>query len=375
MTAQAGTGTAGTNQDGPATSPAYTPGEVVTVGTALTNQAPAPKVDTALQTMFVQRSFDLAVRKPLRSRLIWDQFATVRPTQQTHNGAPVRMFFGEDIPEAGSEIPLLENLDVDSVSFSARAIDLEPKEYGRAVTRTRLFNARSMINIDPTIVDRVAYDAARAQNSLAKARFVAGMAGVTYITPAGNVSSVPGHIPAGGTGDTWLGTTSLQIAIAMLQDQNVLGFNNDETYVLLCNTKGLQHLKNERDTGGFRYVTARNEGVDGNSIFRGQVGYVEGADVVYSNTVPAGKAYLIGRDALAKVHSNAEGYGDQPITEVSPIVDKLRRFLSWGWLHYVDYGLFDTRAVIEISHADKYRPAGAANVGSDPGTPVAVTGW
>jgi len=124
----AGTGTAGANQNGPVAAPAYSPGEVVSVGTPLANNAPAPKVNTDLQTMFVQRAFDTAVKAPLRDRLIWDQFATVRPTSQTHNGAPVRMFFGEDIPEAGSEIPLLENLDVDSVSFSARAIDLEPKE-------------------------------------------------------------------------------------------------------------------------------------------------------------------------------------------------------------------------------------------------------
>ena len=58
---------------------------------------------------------------------------------------------------------------------------------------------------------------------------------------------------------------------------------------------------------------------------------------------------------------------------VAPVVDKLRRFLSWGWLHYVDYALFDSRAVIEISHADKFRPAGAGNIGSEPGTPVTVT--
>jgi hypothetical protein len=371
----AGTGTPGTNQNGPLVGPAHSPGEIVSVGTPLSNNAPAPVVDTALQTMFVQRAFDTAVKAPLRDRLIWDQFATVKPTRQTHNGAPVRMFFGEDIPEAGSEIPLLENLDVDSVSFSARAIDLEPREYGRAVTRTRLLNARSMVNIDPQIVDRVAFDAARAQNSLARARFVAGLAGINYVGPAGTIASVPASIPAAATGDTWLSTTTLQIAIALLQDQNVMGFRGDDTYILLCNTKGVQHLKNERDTGGFRYVTARNEGTAGNSIFRGQVGMVEGADVVYSNTVPVGQAYLIGRDALAKVHSNMEGYSAQPSTVVSPIVDKLRRFLSWGWLHYVDYSIFDTRAIVKIEHADKFRPAGADNVGAAAGDPVEVTGW
>lgn len=374
MADAAGTGTAGTNQNGPVPAPAYTPGEVVTVGTPLSNNAPIPRVNTDLQTLFVQRAFDTAVRSPLRDRLIWDQFASVSPTRQTHNGAPVRMFFGEDIPEAGSEIPLLENLDVDSVSFSGRAIDLEPREYGRAVTRTRLLGARTMVNIDPMIVDRVAFDAARASNSLARARFVAGLAGVTYITPGGNVTSVAASIPAAATGDTWLSTTTLQIAQALLADENVLGFRGDQ-YVLLCNTKGAQHLKNERDTGGFRYVTARNEGGAGNSIFRGTVGEIEGADIVVSNTVPAGKAYLIGRDALAKVHSVVEGYGAQPSTVASPIVDKLRRFMSWGWLHYVDYSIFDTRAVVVIDHADKFRPAGAANVGAAPGDPIGVTGW
>ena len=370
----AGTGTAGANQNGPTTNPAYSPGEVVTVGTAASNNAPAPKINTDLQTMFVQRAFDTAVKAPLRDRLIWDQFATVRPTNLTHNGAPVRMFFGEDIPEGGSELPLLENLDVDSVSFSARAIDLEPKEYGRAVTRTRLANARSMVNIDPMIVDRVAFDAARAQNSLAKARFIAGLSGVTYITPAGNVTSVPAYMDVADSGDTWLSTTALQIAIAVLEDKNVMGFRGDQ-YVLLVNSKGAQHLKNERDTGGFRYVTARNEGTAGNSIFRGTIGEIEGADVVHSNTVPAGKAYLIGKDALAKVHSTREGYGAQPVSVVAPVNDKLRRFMSWGWLHYVDYSIFDTRSVVVINHADKFRPAGADNMGAAHKDPVLVTNW
>jgi hypothetical protein len=369
----AGTGTAGANQNGPNIVNS-SPGEVLNVGTALSNNAPAPQVDTDLQFLYVQRAFDFSTKKPLREKLIWDQFATVSPTNLTHNGAPVRMFFGQDIPESGSEIPLLENIEVDSVTFSGRAIDMEPKEYGRTLARTRLFGARSAINIDPMIVDRVAFDAARAQNTLARTRFVAGLSGVTYITPAGNVSSVPASIPANVSGDTWLGTTTLQIAIGMLHDKNVMGFRGEQ-FVLLCNNKGVQHLKNERDTGGFRYTTARNEGSAGNSIFRGTVGEIEGADIVFSNTVPAGKAYLIGRDALAKVHGNREGYGAQPSSVVAPVVDGLRRFLKWGWLHYVDYQLFDTRSVVVISHADKWRPAGADNAGATPGTPVEVTNW
>jgi N4-gp56 family major capsid protein len=384
MAAQAGTGTAGTNQDGPLAAPAYSPGEVLIVGQPLANSAPAPKVDTDLQSFFVNRAFDLAVREPLRDKLVFDQFATVRPTRLTHQGAPVRMFIGEDIDETGGTTPLLENLDVDSVAFGARAVDLEPTEYGRAVSRTRLFGARSMINIDPTIVNRVAFDAGRAVDNLARAAVLAGTQ--TYFTPNAttSVSKAVGHIgtvaaadytatSAVGTGTSeFVSTTALQVGISMLEDLNVPTFRNGN-YVFLTSATGAQHLKNERDTGGFRYVTARNEGAAGNSIYRGQIGMIEGADVVVASRMPNNMGLLIGADALAKVYANSDGYGENPQTIVAPVVDKLRRFLSWGWLHYVGYELFDVRSVVQVHYSNVWRPAGADNLGAALGAIVPAT--
>ena len=160
----------------------------------------------------------------------------------------------------------------------------------------------------------------------------------------------------------------------MLEQQNAQQFMTGN-YILLVNPVGAQHLKNERDTGGFRYVTARNNGAGGNDIYRGTIGMIEGADIVVSNTVPAGKAYLMGRDALSKVYTTKEGYGSQPTSVVAPVVDKLKRFLSWGHLHYVGYKLFDTRSLIEITYKNVWRPAGALNIGADPTAITAVTGW
>lgn len=377
MAEAAGTGTPGANQNGPTSTPPGSPGEVLMVGQGLALNAPAPKVDIDLQLLYVQRAFDLATRAPLRSKLIFDQFASVRPTRLTQNGAPVRMFFGEDIPEDtagpdGGPTPLLENIDVDSVAFSGRAVDLIAREYGRTVSRTRLLNARAMVNVDPMIADRVGFDAGRAVDTLSRIALL--KTSVNYVLPDGStkVGSV-GTIPAAGAGDTWLGTTSLQVAIAMLETANVMPFRGEQ-YVLLTSPTGAQHLKNERDTGGFRYVTARNEGEAGNSIYRGTVGMIEGADVVVSTRMPAGKSLLIGKDALAKVYSTSEGYGQNPQSIASPVTDKLRRFMHWGWLHYVGYSLFDCRSVVQISHATKFRPAGAENVGAAPGDPV-VAVW
>jgi len=368
-----GTGTPGANQNGVTTTPVGSPGEVLMTGQAAALSAPAPKIDIDLQLLYVQRAFDLATKEPLRNKLIFDQLATVRPTRLTQNGAPVRMFFGEDIPEDtagpdGGPTPLLENIDVDSVAFSGRAIDLECREYGRTVSRTRLLNARSMVNVDPMIADRVGYDGGRSTDALARIALLKDT--VSYVLPDGSakVGSV-GTIDADATtpDETWLSTTTLQIALAMLEEENVMEFG-PSGYVCLTSPVGAQHLKNERDTGGFRYVTARNNGEAGNDIFRGTIGLTEGAQIVVSNSMPSDTSLVIGKDALAKVFSMSEGYGSQPQSIVSPVTDKLRRFLHWGWLHYVGYSLFDVRSVVKITHSDAYRPAGASNIGTGPGT-------
>jgi hypothetical protein len=165
---------------------------------------------------------------------------------------------------------------------------------------------------------------------------------------------------------TWLGSTTLQIALAMLEEENAMPYNSNG-FVCITSPVGAQHLKNERDTGGFRYVTARNNGEAGNDIFRGTIGMTEGAQIVVTNSMPSDTTLVIGRDALAKVFSTGEGYGQNPSSVVSPVTDKLRRFLHWGWLHYVGYSLFDVRSVVKITHSDAYRPAGAENVGTGPG--------
>jgi hypothetical protein len=235
------------------------------------------------------------------------------------------------------------------------------------------------------IVDRVAFDAARAVDTLARNGFVKAFeSGINY--NRGRNGGVANAIPAvfgvkaaretnanaqakgvptayGTAASVYLSTTVLQIAASMLEQQNAMQFQSGN-FILLTGPVGAQHLKNERDTGGFRYVTARNEGAGGNSIIRGQIGMTEGVDIVVSNTVLPGKAYLIARNALAKTVLNSEGYGDSPQAIVAPVIDKLRRFLSWGWLHFVGYDPYDVRAMIEIEYDNVWRPAGAAGIGA-----------
>ena len=89
----------------------------------------------------------------------------------------------------------------------------------------------------------------------------------------------------------------------------------------------------------------------------GEIGTYEGVRIVVNNHLatpgvgdPA-VAYLMGAEALAKVYSDAPGFGPNPRVVVSPVVDKLKRFASIGWYHLVGYSIFRAEALVRIETA------------------------
>ena len=336
----AGTGTPGANQNGPATSPMYSPGEIVTAAGPLSINAPAPIVDITLGSQFVTKAYDLMVYPPLRSELIFDQFATIKAGNVTHRGGSVRFSFVDDV--AISTTPLLENLDVDSISLSSKALTVTMREYGTAVTNTALIRGTSMIAMDPLIAERVGYNAGKSVDVLARVALDA--TSVTY--DDGSTSDV-GTL---GTGtDDFLDGAMLREGVARMQAANVRPFRGG-SYVAVISPYQAQQLKSESTDTGWRYVTSRNEGDNGNSIYRGELGEYEGVRIVVNNNLTAlGKGYLMGAEALAKTFSNAPGFGPNPSTVVSPVVDKLKRFASVGWYHLVGYSIFRTEALLQIN--------------------------
>ena len=152
-----GTGTPGSNQNGALVAPAYSPGEIVTAAGPLSINASAPAIDITVGSQFVTKAYDLAIYPQLRPQLIFDQFATVRATRLTHRGGSVRFSFVNDI--ADQTTPLLENIDVDSVSMTSKALSVSMNEYGTAVTTTALLRGTSMVPIDPLVAERVGYNA------------------------------------------------------------------------------------------------------------------------------------------------------------------------------------------------------------------------
>ena len=337
----AGTGTPGANQNGPATSPMYSPGEIVTAAGPLSINAPAPVVDITLGSQFVTKAYDLAVYPALRPELIFDQFATVRATNTTHRGGSVRFSFVDDITEQTT--PLLENIDVDSVTLSSKALTVTMREYGTAVTNTALIRGTSMISMDPLIAERVGYNAGLSIDTLARTALDATT--VTYDDgTTGSVGSI-GNAASGLSGDV------LREGVALLRAANVRPLRGGN-YVAVISPYQAQQLMSETTDTGFRWMVgyAGGAGTAGNSIFMGEVGTYEGVRLVVNNHLTnQGKGYLMGAEALAKAFSTAPGFGPNPKTVVSPVVDKLRRFASIGWYHLVGYSVFRAEALLHIN--------------------------
>jgi N4-gp56 family major capsid protein len=335
----AGTGTPGANQNGPYIQ--YSPGEIVTAAGPLSINAPAPIVDITLGSQFVTKAYDLAVYPSLRPELIFDQFATVRASNTTHRGGSVRFSFVDDISEQTT--PLLENIDVDSVTLSSKALTISMREYGTAVTNTALLRGTSMIAMDPLIAERVGYNAGLSVDTLA--RVALDVTSITYDdATTGSVGSV-GDAAAPLDGD------ALRNGVAILRSNNVRPLRGGN-YVAVISPYQAQQLMSDTTDTGFRWMVgyAGGMGQAGNSVFMGEVGTYEGVRLVVNNHITnQGRGYLMGAEALAKAYSTAPGFGPQPGTVVAPVVDKLKRFASVGWYHLVGYSVFRSEALLHIN--------------------------
>jgi N4-gp56 family major capsid protein len=336
----AGTGTPGANQNGPATAPMYSPGEIVTAAGPLSINAPAPVVDITLGGQFVTKAYDLAVYPALRPELIFDQFATVRATNTTHRGGSVRFSFVDDIAEQTT--PLLENIDVDSVTLSSKALTVNMREYGTAVTNTALIRGTSMIAMDPLIAERVGYNAGLSIDTLARTALDA-----TSVTYDDASTATIGSV---GDGSSPLDGTFLRQGVARLRAANVRPLRGG-SYVAVVSPYQAQQLMSDTTDTGWRWMVgyAGGAGTAGNSVFMGEIGTYEGVRIVVNNHLTnQGQGYLMGAEALAKAFSTAPGFGANPKTVVAPVVDKLRRFASVGWYHLVGYSVFRAEALLHI---------------------------
>jgi len=299
----------------------------------------------------VTTAYDLVLGKAYRDALIFDQFATKVPTSLTHNGAVVSFPLANDIADDVAGATLNEDYDVLPSKFKTAHVDVGMKEYGRVVTRTNLVRGMSMLPFDPVAAERTARNAVSTIDRIALAALYA--AGGVSASKDTSVFGTAGGAPTTIATVAGKPTNTLQNIAEQFNQGAIDPFSNG-LFAAVISPAEETALRRESDAAGWRYFQIMQEPSGGSgSIQRRQLGaYEDFMFFVTPRVNPTGGAtssssLYLGADALAKVYPSVPGFGPAPSIEVAPVVDRLRRFMSIGWLWTGGYGRYKAEATVK----------------------------
>lgn len=294
-------------------------------------------------------AYDLLARFAYRPELYFDSWTDVKPTSQSHRGSSVTFYQQSDMAVATT--PLTEDVDVTPVAISNTSVTVTPLEYGNATVTTARLQATSHVEIDPLVANVIGYNAGISIDTLAGTAFASGT-NVRYAGAATSRATVA-------AGDV-LKSDNFRRAYAELSAANVPKFDGG-MYVAMIHPNTAYDLK--RETGEIGWRAPQVYGASQANIANGEIGAYEGFRVIVSprapefvnagatSTVEVYRSLFFGREAIAKAHWNAGGYGADPTVVRGEVTDILRRFTPIGWRHSVAYAPFraDAMRAVESS--------------------------
>lgn len=283
-----------------------------------------------------QTAYDRMVYWPLRAELFFDKVADVGPTRQAMPGAAVVFSLATEM--AAATTALNEVVDVDAVAVANSQVTLTLLEYGNAVITSAKLRAVSFVEIDPIVANLVGYNAGLSQDTLAVNVLAAGT-NIRY----GSTATSRATVASGFT----MTAAYVRRSLADLRGANVATIGG--SYVSFIHPDVSYDLRGETGSAAWRDPHTYSQPAE---IWNGEVGMFENfrfiesprapvfVDLGVGSTVDVYRTLFVGRQAMAKAFSVAEGNGAQPRVILGPVVDKLQRFRPIGWYWLGVYGMF-----------------------------------
>jgi N4-gp56 family major capsid protein len=279
-----------------------------------------------------QTAYDRLAYFALRPELYYDAIADVQPTRQSMPGASVIFTIISDLAVASTAIN--ESADIDAVALADSQVTVTLVEYGNAVNTTMKIRATSFIEVNPVVANVIGFNAGRSIDSVAQGVVEAG-SNVRY---SGQATSRDTVIPT-----DKLTAANVRRALADLRGANVAP-NRGNYYTAYIHPDVSYDLRGETGAAAWRDPHTYSQPEE---IWSGEIGAFEGFSFIETPRAPlfanAGSSTTLtdvygtiftGRQAIAKAYSTAEGNGATPRVIMSPVVDKLKRFvpIAWYWL-------------------------------------------
>lgn len=304
---------------------------------------------TTASVGFDQAAYDRLAYFALRKELHFDQLADVKPTRQAMPGSSV--VFTQITDLAVATTALNESIDVDAVAMSDANVTLTLVEYGNAMVTTLKLRATSYIPVDETVANLIGYNAGLSQDSLAVNVLKAGT-NVNYATGGTTDPTARNTVQPEDT----ISGNDIRKVVAQLRGANVATFGG--FYAGVIHPDVSYDLRGE--TGGTGWVDPHVYS-EPSGIWNGEIGTFNGVRFMETNTAPlfadAGSSttltdvyatLVMGRQALAKAYSVAEGLGPNPKVVYQIPIDHLKRFPTVGWYWLGAYGIFRQAALRRI---------------------------
>lgn len=309
----------------------------------------ANALTTTASVAYDQTAFDRLAYFALRPELYFDAVADVMPTRQAMPGSAVTFTIQADL--AAATTTLDESTDVDSVALSTSQITLTLNEFGNAVTTTAKLRGTSFVEIDPIVANVIGYNAGMSIDLVARDVLAAGT-NVRFATGGTTDPTARNTVEPNDT----LVAADVRRALADLRGANVATIGG--LYVAFIHPDVSFDLRGETGAAAWRDPHTYSQPGE---IWNGEVGAFEGfrfietpraplfADAGSSTTLTDVYATLfLGRQSLAKAYSYTDGNGPYPRVIMSPITDRLRRFVPMGWYWLGQYGRFREAALRRV---------------------------
>lgn len=296
---------------------------------------------TATLANVVQSAYNRELFYALRSQPLFEMVADVKPAQQPMPGSAV--LFSTIATMAQATTSLNQSTDVTAVALSNPSqVTVTLVEYGNAVELTALLRATGFIDVDAATLNLLGYNAADSLDEIAKDVLEAGT-NVRYSGAATSRATV--------TPSSTMGGDDVRYVVAKLRGGNAIP-RRGNYYVGFMHPDVSHDLRADTASGGWResHIYASPE-----AIFAGEAGAFEGAIIIETprasvlsdtgsspTTTDVYLSTFVGQQALAKATAI------EPHLVQSPITDRLRRIVNYGWYALLGYSRFREAAIYRI---------------------------
>lgn len=290
---------------------------------------------------WVQAAHDRLLYFALRSQPIFRTIAEVKPTLQTAPGETVNFRFATDLDVVTSTLD--ESTDVDRVDMATSSVAVSVGERGNAVGTTAKLRATGLMDVDGTATELIAYNAVDSIDAVVRDVLVAG----TNVRYAGDATSRATVTPE----DT-LGSDDVRYVVTKLRG-NKAAPKRGPFYVAYIHPDVSHDLRAEAGSNASWRESHVYASPD--ALYAGEIGAYEGA--VFIET-PRAKVFADAGSSPATTDVYATVFcGHQALAEAaaidvhtvqSPVVDRLRRFVSHGWYGLLGWSIFRQAALYRV---------------------------